>query len=194
MACLPSLAQETLVNESQEIALVQGVLSREPASMRELYDRHIGYLATVCHRYILGEDDRKDILQESFIKIFSSIERFQYRGEGSLRAWMARIVVNEALGQLRKNKGFESVLPVEELPEPLVEDEDVDTIPEGVLLDMIASLPEGYRTVLNLYVFEERSHREIAQLLSIKESSSASQLHRAKSLLAQKIKEYKKQL
>ncbi|HNX65523.1 MAG TPA: sigma-70 region 4 domain-containing protein, partial [Bacteroidales bacterium] len=66
-----------------------------------------------------------------------------------------------------------------------------DDIPSSVILDMIRSLPQGYRTVFNLYVFEEKSHKEIASILNIAENSSASQFHRAKSILVKKIKEYK---
>ena len=70
--------------------------------MKVLYDRHVGYMAAVCSRYITDSDDIKDILQEAFIKIFSSIEKFTWRGPGSLRAWMSRIVVNDSLKFLRE--------------------------------------------------------------------------------------------
>ena len=72
------------------------------------------------------------------------------------------------------------------------EEPDVGNIPGQVIQEMIRELPEGYRTVLNLYAFEEKSHREISELLGISESTSASQLHRARSLLAKKLDEYKK--
>ncbi len=161
--------------------------------MRQLYDRYIGYMTTAVARYISDEDDRKDVLQDSFIKIFDSLGRFTYRGEGSLRAWMTRITINEALQRLRREKRYDLFSPIEELQDDVEEPEDLDSLPPEVLLEMIASLPEGYRTVLNLFVFEDKSHKEIAQLLGIKENSSASQYHRAKALLAQKINAYKAQ-
>lgn len=148
-------------------------------------------MATVCARYIPDMDDRQDVLQESFIKIYSSINRFEYRGGGSLKAWMTRIVVNEALSQIRRESRLDLVQPMWELPDQVEDEPDLDQVPEDVLLEMIASLPVGYRTVLNLFAFEGKSHREIAQMLGIKESSSASQFHRAKDTLAKQIRAYK---
>jgi RNA polymerase sigma-70 factor (ECF subfamily) len=131
-----------------------------------------------------------DILQDAFISVFSRIGDFEFRGEGSLRAWMTRIVVNGALKSLR-NSGRLSY--VEELPDR--EEEELDSlpaVPPKALAEMIKALPDGYRTVFNLFVFEKKSHKEIAQLLGIKENSSASQFFRARALLARQIKEYLK--
>lgn len=162
----------------------------DTVSLRSLYDAHVQYLYAVCNRYIHDRDDAKDVLQESLIKIFSNIEKFEDRGEGSLRAWMRRIVVNEALMQLRrKTRSFE--VPIsEELKDSPEEEPDFENVPMEMLQEMIRSLPDGYRTVFNLYVFEEMSHKEIASLLGISENTSYSQFSRAKSLLVRKIKEY----
>ena len=156
--------------------------------MKVLYNRYVGYLTAVCARYIPDDDDVKDILQDSFLKIFQTMDRFEYRGEGSLKAWMARIVANDALKSLRRKK----TLP---LPESLSERPDeeeppFDAVPVPVIQQMIRRLPDGYRTVFNLFVFESKSHREIASLLGIKENSSASQLYHAKALLGRWIKDY----
>lgn len=163
--------------------------------MKDLYSLYSGYLNAVCTRYIADKDEAKDILQDSFVKIFSGIGKFQFRGEGSLKAWMKRIVVNESLKYLQKSArmgqpvdtGVLSGLPDERQEE----DPDIGDIPPSVIHDMIRRLPDGYRTIFNLYVFEEKSHKEIAALLGIKESSSASQLHRAKAQLARWINEYR---
>ena len=160
--------------------------------MKALYDRYAGFLTAVCSRYIENKEDVKDLMQDSFIRIFSSIGSFEYRGEGSLKAWMSRIVINNTLKYIRDNiqKGMISIdedipdVPDEEIPE-------ISEIPPSVIQEMIRRLPEGYRTVFNLFVFEGKSHKEIAMLLGIKENSSASQLHRAKALLAGWIKEYR---
>ena len=177
------------MNEQQLLGLIK---QGDTHATRELYTRHIGYLKAVCSRYVTGNDDVMDILHDGFVKIITSIDGFTFRGEGSLRSWMARIIANECVDFLRRANrlGF----AVDEDRALSVEDEappDADDVPPAVLHDMIRQLPEGYRTVLNLYVFEERSHKEIAVLLGIKESSSASQFHRAKNILAKKIKEYK---
>ena len=156
--------------------------------MKMLYDRYAGYLTAVCARYIPDDDEVKDLLQEAFIKIFQSMDRFSWRGEGSLKAWMTRIVVNDSLKVLRKKKPLR--LP-ETLSEELAdEDPPFAAVPLKVIQEMIRRLPEGYRTVFNLFVFEDKSHKEIASLLGIKENSSASQLWHAKALLARWIKDY----
>lgn len=154
-----------------------------------LYDQNVGYLTAACARYITDDTALKDVLQNAFLQIFRSIGKFSYRGEGSFRAWATRIVVNEALKSFRGPK----TLPLPET-EPAGEEDtpDIPAVPMKVLLDMIRQLPDGYRTVFNLYVFEDLSHKQIAERLGIKEDSSASQLSRAKSILARQIKQYKK--
>jgi len=174
-----------------EEELLQKIRRGDIIAMKELYYDYSGYLTAVCSRYIVNRDDVRDVLQESFIKIFNSINKFEYRGSGTLKAWMTRITVNESLKHLKNNERLEMITPTWDLPEIVEEDDpDFDDIPTSVILDMIRSLPPGYRTVFNLYVFEKKSHKEIASILKIAENSSASQLHRAKNILAEKIKEY----
>ena len=156
--------------------------------MKMLYDRYVGYLTAVCARYIPDDDDVKDILQEAFVKIFRTMDKFSWRGEGSLKAWMSRIVVNDSLKALRRKKP----LPLSAtLSEPVDEEEPAFAdVPLDVIQGMIRKLPDGYRTVFNLYVFEDKSHQEIAQLLGTSVKTSISQLHKAKNLLAQMIQTY----
>lgn len=162
----------------------------DAAAMESLYHRHVGYLAAVCQRYIVDSEDVKDVLQDSFLKIFSSMATFEYRGDGSLRAWMARIVLNETLKFVRRNFRIGTVA-LDDGDIDVAEDEpDIDRVPMSAIHQMIMELPAGYRTIFNLYVFEEKTHKEIASMLGIKESTSASQLHRAKAMLADKIRRY----
>ena len=169
--------------------MVQLAGNGDVRGQRELYDRYAGYLTAVARRYLGNEDKVKDVLQDAFVNVFKRIDGFRYRGEGSLRAWLTRIVVNGSLRALRDNK---RLLPVDGLPDTPEEEPAVDDIPLDVLQDMIERLPDGYRTVFNLFVFEQKPHREIAAMLGIKENSSASQLLRAKACLAREIKEYRK--
>lgn len=143
-------------------------------------------------RYTGDRDTAQDLLHDGFIKIFSSFDKFTWRGEGSLRAWMERVMVNTALQYLRKSDVISQSTPLEEVPEDYEEPDAsaVEMIPQAVLMRFIEELPAGYRTVFNLYTFEEKSHKEIAQLLGINEKSSASQLFRAKSVLAKRVKEW----
>lgn len=161
---------------------------------KELYEKYAGRLFSVCLRYIGDRDTARDLLHDGFIKIFQSFNRFTWRGEGSLRAWMERVIINEALQQLRRNDVLNQHLPIDEVRETYDSPppESVDRIPEKVLMQFISELPEGYRIVFNLYTFEEKSHKEIAALLNINEKSSASQLYHAKCSLAKRINEWVK--
>ena len=168
-------------NEEQLLDLVK---QGDPMAMRTVYSTYVRYLAAVCSRYIVNDEDVKDVLQDSFLKIFSGILSFQYRGKGSLKGWMTKLKF------LQKNNRFEFVEISEQEHDKPDQDPDVDALPSSVLFKLIRELPDGYRTIFNLYVVENKSHKEIAKLLDIKESTSASQLHRAKSLLATKIRQY----
>lgn len=176
-------------NKLTELELVRLVGDGDARGQRELYERYAGYLTAVASRYLTDSDAVKDLLQDAFVRVFNRFGSFRYRGEGSLKAWLTRIVVNDSLHVLRQTK---HLLPVETLPDAPDEDPDVDEVPMDVLQEMIRHLPDGYRTVFNLYVFEQRKHKEIASLLGIKENSSASQFLRAKALLAREINEYRK--
>lgn len=156
-----------------------------------MYKQYVRYLFAVCSRYINNDEDVKDVLQESFLKIFSSLDAFVYQGEGSLKAWMSRIVLNESLKWMKRNCRFELVeIGKEQLDIP-DEDPDTEGIPSDVIYRLIRSLPDGYRTVFNLYVIEGKSHKEIAGMLGIKETTSASQLHHAKAMLAERITRFR---
>lgn len=174
-------------NEQQmALRLRQG----DRTALRAVYDAYARYLTAVCTRYIADDDDVKDVLQEAFIRIYDAAGSFEYRGSGSFKGWLTRIVVNQALKHLRDNKAL--FVPLSPQQEDIAEeDADTEQIPAEVIHKMIRELPDGYRAVFNLYVLEQRSHKEIAALLGISESTSASQLHRAKALLAFKINKYR---
>lgn len=179
-----------------DTTLLEQIRHGDKKAMKELYCHYSGYLNAVCSRYIACDEDVRDVLQESFIKIFSSIDKFCYKGDGSLKAWMSKIAVNESLTLLNKKEKLAIVQYESDIPDTIDDnddDEGPDTgdIPVRAIQAMIRKLPTGYRTVFNLYVFEGKSHKEIAEMLNLKESSSASQLHRAKALLAKMIQEYK---
>ena len=171
-----------------EYQLLEAIKGGDRKAMRCFYDRFAGYAMATGLRYVAEQDDVLDVVQDSFVKMFSSIGRFNYRGEGSLRAWVSRIVANQSLDFLksRQRLSFISDLPAD------VEDEEpaIEQIPAETLTRLIGQLPTGYRLVLNLHVFEELSHKEIAQRLGIREDTSASQYYRAKRKLAELIRNY----
>ena len=182
----------TFRKETEEERCLRKALDGDNTATEWIYRKHVRYLSALCSRYITEDEDIKDVLQESFIKIFTSLDSFKYRGEGALKAWMAKITLNETLKFVRNN----SRLPIDSIDDKDMNIADGDSmktedIPTDVLHQLIRELPDGYRTVFNLYVIDDKSHKEIAQLLGIKENTSASQLHKAKSMLAQKIKHYR---
>lgn len=177
-----------------EIELIEGCRAGKEAARKEVYTLYAKRMLAVCYRYTGDLDAAHDVLHDGFIKIFTN---FSFRGECALEAWVRRVMVSQAIDYLRRQKRWsewmlhEDNLP--DVPDESVEAEAVEAgslLSEEVLRQMVAELPQGCRTVFNLYVFEERSHKEIARMLHIKEHSSTSQLSRAKYLLAKKIKAY----
>ena len=173
-----------------EIELIRGCRAGEDFARKQLYTLYARQMLAVCYRYTGDMDAAHDVLHDAFIKIFT---RFSFRGESSLRTWITSVMVTQSLDYLRRQKRMnEVVIPDEYLPDipDLPESGNTGQIPDEKLMEFVAELPEGCRTVFHLYVFENRSHKEIGEILRNKEHSSTSQLHRAKFLLAKKIKEY----
>ena len=174
-----------------EIELVEGCRAGMDSARRELYTLYSKQMLAVCYRYTGDMDAAYDVLHDGFIKIFT---HFTFRGECALGTWVTRVMVTQAIDYLRKQQRFNRLVVTEEqLPDIADETEVAEAgsrLSEELLMKFVAELPDGCRTVFNLYVFEEKSHKEIAELLHIKEHSSTSQLHRAKSLLVKRIKEY----
>ena len=173
--------------------LVERIRNKDQQALKQLYLLYVEELTSVCHRYVPDDDDAKDVLQNSFVKIFTSIPAMEYRGEKSFKGWMRKVVVNEALSFLRGRRNWLRMM--QEASPLLVEDDEepeVECVSPDELHRLIRELPDGYRTVLNLYVLEGYPHKKIAEMLGIKESTSASQLYCAKQRLAKKIKDLMK--
>lgn len=172
-----------------EQQLIEAIRSGERAALRRLYDRYSGFATALALRYIPDRDEVRDVLQDSFVRILSTVEKFRYQGEGSLKAWVGKIVSHRAVDYLREHQRF---VVVDALPDFIDEEQEpeLEHVPPDVLLTMIGRLPANYRTVLNLFVFEQWSHKDIARLLGVKESTSSSLFYRAKKMLAKMVKEY----
>lgn len=172
-----------------EHELIRGCRAGEDTARKKLYTLYSAKMLAVCYRYTGDLDTVHDVLHDGFIKIFT---RFSFRGESSLSTWITRVMIAQSLDYLRKQKRIERLISYEEeVPEiPEYSQEASQQISEKQLMKFVAELPDGCRTVFNLYVLGGKSHREIADMLRIKEHSSASQLHRARFLLAKRIKEY----
>lgn len=158
----------------------------------KLYRQYSRYLTAICSRYVANDEDVRDIMQDAFLKIFSNLGKFVYRGEGSLKGWMARVVLNESLKFVRDN-GRASFAEFDESVADPEDEPSVEDIPSVVIHQYIRELPDGYRMVFNLFVVEGKSHKEIAELLGIKVNTSASQFFKAKAILAKRINQYRKE-
>ncbi|MEO1263635.1 MAG: sigma-70 family RNA polymerase sigma factor [Bacteroidota bacterium] len=161
------------------IACKKGKRSAE----KKLFLHFAPKILTLCRRYIPDEHRAQDMLQECFLKVFENIKKYDPE-KGDFGGWLFRVCTNVVLKSLRHAKKELPIVYLEELPEgEEITESGFDLINEENLLHSIRKLPDGYRTVLNLYVFENWSHREIAQSLNISESASRSQLARAKKML-----------
>ena len=176
-------------NDEQRLA--EQIRNGDNGAMRVFCSLYVPHLKAVCTRYVTDSEDASDVLQETLISIVTHISDFHYLGQGSLKAWATRIAVNESLNYIRRNRRHELTLQ-EQYIDDIAEEEDppIEDIPPEVIQQMVRQLPTGYRTVFNLYVFEDKSHQEIAQLLGTSVKTSISQLHKAKNLLAQMIQTY----
>lgn len=175
-----------------ERQLLDAIQGGDRQALRRLYDRYSAYVMAISLRYIHDREDVKDVMQDCFVKILNSIDDFSYRGEGSLKSWVTAVVVNHIIDWV---KAHDRMLLIIERPLNLPEKTDdeppnIEKVPPEVLDRMIGKLPAGCRIVLNLFVFGQLSHKDIARRLGIKEMSSASQFARAKMLLKKMINEY----
>lgn len=144
----------------------------------------------LCLRYLPIAEDAQEVLMDGFCQVFARIGSFEYRGAGSLNAWMRKVMVNQCLMRLRKKKQyFIDADNLAEHPSVAVDDAMLDKLSAKELVQLIHTLPDGYRTVFNMYVFEEMGHKDIAAMLGISENTSKSQLYKARQLLQQKMKQ-----
>lgn len=161
----------------------------EESARRQLFQLTGPKMLALCRRYCKNEDDAKDALQEGFIKVFTSLDK--YRGESSPETWMGRIFINTAIDLYKKSRNygqtFGSLDENNDYEDAVYEDNPFPCKAEDVLkaMDM---MPEGYRIVFNLYCMENYSHRQIAELLGISEGTSKSQYARAKQFIYTRLK------
>lgn len=172
------------------IELIEGCKKGNAKAQRNLFDFYYSYMYNVCLRYVKDEMDAEDRLSEGFTKVFKHISKFTYEQENGFRAWIKKIMVNECLMFLRKKNNF-FLVPLTDAEEIAVDDINLEEIGAAYILQSIAELPVGYRTVLNLYIVEGYAHAEIGQMLNIKEATSRSQLNKAKQALKEKLLTYK---
>lgn len=166
-----------------EAEILQGCRDGNRKHQQMLYEQMYSKMMVVCLRYAKNEDDALDAFQDAFIKVFNKLDQFD--GEGSLEAWIKRIMVNTSIDHLRKQKKHQNIISInEEITGYLIDDEIEEDLLDKVnfndLLGAIHELSPGYRSVFNMYVVDGFSHQEISEKLGISIGTSKSNLSKAK--------------
>lgn len=175
------MAEKVLLND-----IIEGCRKNNRKAQRNLYEKYAGKLLSICYRY--SKSEAEDILQLSFVKIFTHINK--YEGIGSFEGWMKRITVNTAITEWNKKNILQRAEDIEDYQESNVDEGNVDALSKmrsDELLQLIAELPELYRITFNLYAIEGYKHSEIAELLDISEGTSKSQISRARKMLQEQL-------
>lgn len=153
----------------------------------QVYNTCIPYVYSTVKRYIYNHEDAKDVIQETFAKVFTKIETFDSK-KGTWNTWLRKITVNQCLLHLRKNKKLTLLSPIDESPEQSIDDSELlDQLSRNDIDKMLANMPNGYKLVFMLNVIDGYDHGEISETLNITRETSRSQLNRAKKWLKNQI-------
>lgn len=171
-----------------DLKLIESCIKGDRASQKALYDRLAPRMFPLCMRYIGDRILAEDILQDGFVTLFTRLG--DYKGEGSFEGWARRIFVTTALMSLRKKDALKMSDELD-LARGMKADtvSQIQNIGYKELMKLVMSLPPGFRTVFNMYAIEGYSHKEIGEILGISETTSRTQLSRARQLLQNRIKE-----
>jgi RNA polymerase sigma-70 factor (ECF subfamily) len=176
-----------LTDKLQDI--IKGCIEGDRIAQEQLYNMFAPKMYGVCLRYSQCAEEAQDALQDGFIKVFDKI--YQYKNIGSLEGWIRRVMVNTSLESYRKRRNVQLTFQIPDIQEEEAESRDLG-LSEKDLIGLIQGLPDKYRMVFNLYVFEEMTHKEIANELKISEGTSKSDLSRARAILQKKINAFAK--
>lgn len=189
-----SLYNLKVPSEINDISTIQDILKGDKNAFRSLYNKYSKLYLLTCLRYVKNRSDAEDLLQDSCVKIFKDLKQFD-PSKGTFINWSKRVVINTCLQKLRKNNVLNVFENIFELSSSLATKSDaIDNLNLQDLTKLIQKLPKGYRTVFNLYVVDGFSHREISNLLVISESTSKTQLMKAKRLLKSYISDSEQSL
>ncbi|MDD4967835.1 MAG: sigma-70 family RNA polymerase sigma factor [Paludibacter sp.] len=175
---------------SDEEQLIAGCKDGKARAQKEIFEQYASAMLSVCVRYVNDRETAKDILQEGFIKLYTKIDT--YSGIGSFAGWVRRIFVTTALEYLREHDALKQSMSIDDYSNSIIDNDTtvLDKISADDLLGCIARLPDGYRTVFNLYAIEGYSHTEIGDMLGISESTSRSQFMRARKILQKNVQSF----
>lgn len=163
----------------EETLIIDGCRKQQHKAQQQLFNSYADGMLLVCTCYVKNHADAEELMLTGFYKFFSQIDKFVYAGAGTIGPWLRKIMVNECLMFLRK-KGQLILIDEKTAEQISIDEHATDSLGAAELYKCIAELPAGYRTVFNLYVMEEMSHKEIAKSLGISEGTSKSQLNKAR--------------
>ena len=168
--------------------LIYNCQNNDRKAQAELYQKYKDTLFVLCLKYCRNTKDAEDVLQDSFITIFTKINT--YKNSGSFEGWMKRITINKAIDKYHTNKSKPLEL-IENYNHKVEIEEDISKYSLSTILSFVQKLPDKYRMVFSLYELDNHSHKEISKLLNISIGTSKSNLHRAKKLLQKNLLTYK---
>lgn len=177
-------------NSLTELQLIEGCMKQEAKCQKLLFERYAPKMIGVCKRYARHKMEAEDMVQDGFIKVFKYLK--SYKGNGSFEGWIRKIMINTALKHCAKSSFKKETIGVTNYPESPYDPVVFSKLGIDELYQLIAELPTGYRTIFNLYVIDGYSHQEIAAMLNIGESTSRSQLVKARRILQGKVVELSK--
>lgn len=174
-----------LLNGRTEKDLIKACLVGDRLAQKDIFNMYAGKMMAICCRYSRHRLEAEDILQDAFVKVFKHMEEFEHLG--SFEGWIRRIIINTAIKNNQKKSFSHEEIGLDHIKEDSAGPEVFSALSEEELIKLISSLPDGYRMVFNLFAIEGFSHKEIGDLLGIEESTSRSQLVKARRILQQKV-------
>lgn len=164
-----------------EKKLIEGCVQNDRKCQQTVFQLYAGKMLAVCMRYTRHHMEAEDVVQEAFIKVFEHVEKFKFKG--SFEGWIRKIVINTALKKFHKKSFQNEEIGIESFHDQITDPEIYESLSVNEIMEVIKRLPDGYRIVFNLYAIEGYNHKEIADLLGIQESTSRSQLVKARKML-----------
>lgn len=169
----------------EDSKLITQCLKHDRNSQKLLYDRFSGQMYSICLRYCRDEFDAQESLQNGFIKVFKNLQAF--KGESALYSWIKTIIIRSALDQIKKKKKDDELFVWDEIVSDQVGGEDPESMTYEEMLKIVQMMPLGYKTIFNMAVIDDMSHLEISNVLGITESTSRSQLMKARNFLKKQM-------
>ncbi|PLK44937.1 RNA polymerase sigma factor [Emticicia sp. TH156] len=165
-------------SEDRLESIIQACIEQNPHAQSLLYKQYFGFSKSVCLRYSSTQEEAKEILNEGFLKVFNNLAT--YLPKYPFKAWLRTIMVNTAINYYRDNKKYNQELTIDDIEEPIYDEDIINKISAEEILALVQKLPPAYRTVFVMHVVDGYNHREIGEILGINEGTSRSNFMKAR--------------